>query len=62
MYNIEEILCEIEASTNRLKLYYQENRLADMPYELGRIAAFDIIIQETVASKICESTESSNRS
>lgn len=57
MYTIEQLLCEIEACTHKLKILNDEKGFRVMPYEFGRLNAFVMITNELVESKFCESSE-----
>lgn len=59
MYTIDHILSEIKASIYSFKVLFEDNNLSEMSYELGRIRAYCMILEDMVKSKICKSSESS---
>jgi len=60
MLSISQILCDIENTVGRLTVCDAERRFADMPYNLGLLAGYSLLLQEIVNSKLQEPEEVTN--
>jgi len=60
MLSMKQIICEMEESVSKLQVHLDAKRFSEMPYLLGRLGGYSLLMQEIVNAKLQESKEVTN--